>query len=236
MKIEMKKNRLAKFLAAAGIASRRKCEELIFSGFVKVNGKITLLPQTMVDESDHIECQGERIKKKESKVYFILNKPESYLCSPRADGRGKLVLDLFKGFNLRLFTIGRLDRDTTGLLLVTNDGHFANRVIHPSSNIQKEYVVKTGSEITDEHLKRIAKGTRIEGVLVVPVKVEKVRKGTLKIIVSEGKKREVRYLVQAAGLEVNELKRTRIGGLRMGDIPVGHFREMTESEREIIFK
>ncbi len=236
MAMEKKKNRLAKYLAAAGIASRRKCEEMIFSGQVTVNGEVTLLPQTMVDEEDAIVCAGRKVKKKESKVYFILNKPEGYLCSPRADGRGKLVLDLFEGFNLRLFTIGRLDRDTTGLLLVTNDGIFANRVIHPSSNIQKEYVVKTGSEITDEHLKRIAKGTKIEGVLVKPVKVTKVRKGTVKVVVSDGKKREVRYLVQAAGLEVKELKRTRIGGLRLGDIPVGHFREMTENEKEIIFK
>ena len=232
----MKKNRLAKLLAAAGIASRRKCEELIFEGRVKVNGKVTLLPQTMVDENDRIECEGEKIKFLESKVYFILNKPEGYLCSPRADGRGKLVLDLFKGVNLRLFTVGRLDRDTTGLLLITNDGKFANRVIHPSSNIQKEYVVKTGNEITDEHLKIISKGTKIEGVLVKPVKVSKVRKGTVKIIVSDGKKREVRYLVQAAGLEVRELKRTRIGGLRLGEIPPGHWREMTEGEKKIIFE
>jgi 23S rRNA pseudouridine2605 synthase len=232
----MKKNRLAKFLAAAGVASRRKCEELIFEGLVRVNGKITLLPQTMVNENDMIECEGHKVKFKEQKVYFILNKPEGYLCSPRSDGRGKLVLDLFSGVNLRLFTVGRLDRDTTGLLLVTNDGTFANRVIHPSSNIQKEYVVKTGNEITDEHLKTIAKGIRIEGVLVKPVKVSKVRKGTVKIVVSDGKKREVRYLVQAAGLEVRELKRTRIGGLRLGDIPPGHWREMTEGEKEIIFK
>src|SRR5271170_1804517 len=228
-----KKKRLSKALAASGVASRRAAEELIFEGRVKVNGQVVKVPQTMVDwEKDNILVDESPIRGEEKKVYFILNKPHGYVCSSTPLGTKKLVVDLFAHLNLRLFTVGRLDRDTTGLLLVTNDGHFTNKVIHPSSNISKEYLVKTSQEITDLHLKDISKGTYIESSWIKPVKVEKVRKGTLKVVVKEGKKREVRLLVQNAGLDILELSRTRIGGLRLGPIPEGTFREMTDSDKK----
>lgn len=230
------KKRLSKALAAAGVASRRAAEKLIFEGRVKVNGSVEKAPQTLVDwDSDLILVDDEPIKGEEKKVCYILNKPHGFVCTNTRIGTKKLVIDLFAHLNLRLFTVGRLDRDTTGLLLVTNDGHFANKVIHPSSNIAKEYLVKTAQEITDAHLKAISKGTYIEDGWTKPVKVEKVRKGTLKVIVKEGKKREVRLLVQNAGIEILELSRIRIGGLRLGPIPEGAFREMTETEKKVIF-
>lgn len=231
----MTKKRLAKFLARAGVASRRVCEELIFSGRVKVNRSVTYLPQTMVDASDVITVDDQRIKNEETRVYFLLNKPLGYFCSPVKHQRRKLVTDLFKNIEQRLFTVGRLDKDTTGLLIVTNDGDFAQQIIHPSSNLQKEYVAKTGHEITDEHLKTISGGIKIDGVFVKPIRVKKVRKGTVKVTVSEGKKREVRLLIQAAGLEVRELKRTRIGGLLLGDLSEGAWRPMSEKEKSLIF-
>lgn len=231
------KKRLSKALAAAGIASRRAAEELIFEGRIKVNGQVVKVPQTMVDwEKDTILVDEAPIRGEEKKVYFILNKPHGYICSSTPLGTKKLVVDLFAHLNLRLFTVGRLDRDTTGLLLVTNDGHFTNKVIHPSSNISKEYLVKTSQEITDLHLKDISKGTYIENAWIKPVRVEKVRKGTLKVVVKEGKKREVRLLVQNAGLDILELSRIRIGGLRLGPIPEGTFRELTETEKREIFQ
>ena len=231
------KKRLSKALAAAGIASRRAAEEIIFEGRVKVNGHVVKVPQTMVDwENDTIAVDEAPIRGEEKKVYYILNKPHGYICSNTRLGTKKLVVDLFAHLNLRLFTIGRLDRDTTGLLLVTNDGNFANKVIHPSSNISKEYLVKTSQEITDVHLKDISKGTYIEECWIKPVRVEKVRKGTIKVVVKEGKKREVRLLVQNAGLDILELSRIRIGGLRLGPIPEGTFRELTESEKQEIFQ
>ncbi len=231
------KKRLSKALAAAGIASRRAAEELIFEGRIKVNGKVVKVPQTMVEwGKDVILVDESPIKGEEKKVYYILNKPHGYICTNTRIGTKKLVVDLFSHLNLRLFTVGRLDRDTTGLLLVTNDGHFSNKVIHPSSNISKEYLVKAAQEITDAHLKDISKGTVIEGSWVKPVRVEKVRKGTLKVVVKEGKKREVRLLVQNAGLDILELSRIRIGGLRLGPIPEGTFREMTETEMKVIFQ
>lgn len=224
-------------MAAAGIASRRACEEIIFQGRVKVNGTVVLLPQTLVcAETDEIIVDGQRMRSEEQKVYYILNKPDGFICSNARLGSKRLVLDLFAGLPYRLFTVGRLDRDTTGLLIVTNDGHFANRVIHPSSNISKEYLVKTSQEVTDVHLKAISKGTRIENTLIRPVRVVKVRKGTLKVTVKEGKKREVRLLVQNAGLDILELSRIRIGGLTLGPLTEGSYREMTDAEKDILFK
>lgn len=230
------KNRLSKVMSAAGVASRRACERLIFDGRVQVNGQLAIVPQTMVGPEDALLVDGQPIKSSpQRKVYYMLHKPAGYICTSRSSDTTKIVLDLFTECTHRIFTVGRLDKDTKGLLLVTNDGHFANRVIHPSSNIVKEYLAKTDQEITADHLKAISAGTLVEGVFVKPVRVVKVRKGTIKICVGEGKKREVRLLLQGAGLEVLELTRIRIGGLHLGSLPEGSWREMNEQERELIF-
>ncbi len=233
----MSKQRLSKVLAACGTASRRACEELIFSGKVTVNGKICLIPQTLVDPAkDKLSVDGIAVHKVEEKKYFILNKPKGYICSARKNGKSPIVLELFEGVKERVFTVGRLDKDTEGLLIVTNDGHFANQVIHPSSNIKKEYIAKTNQEISDQHLKKISAGVRVEDTYVTPNHVSKVRRGTVKVVVTEGKKREVRLLLENAGLEVQELKRVRIGSLRLNELPTGHFREMTEKEKTLPFE
>lgn len=221
----------------AGVASRRACEHLIFDGQVKVNGKVVLIPQTQVKLGrDRITVADKPIKSAQAKVYFMLNKPNGYVCTSQAVEEEKIVLDLFKEIPERLFTVGRLDKDTNGLLIVTNDGHFANKVIHPSSNIQKEYLAKTDQEVTDEHLVIISKGIRIDGVRVKPLQVKKVRKGTIKMIIMDGKKREVRLLLEAAGLKTLSLTRIRIGSLHLGSLPVGGWKEMTTKERELIFE
>jgi 23S rRNA pseudouridine2605 synthase len=231
----MTKQRLSKVLAACGVASRRKCEELIFAGKVTVNGEKVLIPQTLVSlEDDKILCGGKSILGKEQKVYYMLNKPAGLLCTSLDAGKEKSVLNLFKEEGLRLFTVGRLDKDTKGLLLVTNDGHFAQSVIHPSKNLSKEYLAKTSKEVTDEHLKAISTGTIVEGVFVKPLAVEKVRRGTIKITVGEGKKREVRCLMEKAGLDVLELKRIRIGGILLGTLPEGSWRELSKAEIEML--
>ena len=232
----MSKQRLSKALSGAGVASRRACEELIFQGLVKVNGQVTKVPQTLVDlEVDSISVKDQSIKKIEDKVYYLLNKPVGFICSTRGGGQSKLVLDLFRDEGHRLFTVGRLDKDTEGLLIVTNDGQFANQVIHPSANIHKEYLVKTDQEVTHEHLVAIGHGTLVEGVFVKPIRVEKVRRGTLKVVIGEGKKREVRLLLDAAGLKVKSLTRIRLGGLHLGALEVGAWRPLTEKEKQLIF-
>jgi 23S rRNA pseudouridine2605 synthase len=231
------KKRLSKALAAAGVASRRKAEELIFSGKVSVNGEVVKIPQTLVSwETDSICVDNKTLKREEKKLYFLLNKPRGYICSNARVGTKKIVSDLFEATPERLFTVGRLDRDTTGLLIVTNDGHFANKVIHPSANITKEYLVKTNLEPFHEHLLKISKGIEIDGDWVQPVKVTKVRNGTIKVVVREGKKREVRLLVEQTGLKVLELKRIRIGGLLLGGLLEGTYRTLTESDKESLFQ
>ncbi|MBS0648521.1 MAG: rRNA pseudouridine synthase [Verrucomicrobia bacterium] len=227
--------RLSKALAAAGVASRRACEELIFEGKVTVNGQIVLTPQTLVSwETDEICIDEIPVSKEQERVYFILNKPKGYICTSARIGSKKLVIDLFQNLPYRLFTVGRLDRDTTGLLIVTNDGHFAQQVIHPSKGLTKEYIVKAAQEVTHEHLASIAKGGLIEGTRVKPVRVAKIRKGTIKIVVREGKKREVRLLAQKAGLEVVSLHRVRIGSLVLGNLEVGEYRPLTEKEKKLL--
>lgn len=232
----MEKKRLSKALASAGVASRRACETLIFEGRVQVNGGTILIPQTLVDwDSDSISVDGESVRGEQKKICYMLNKPKGIICSNVRVGRKPIILDLFPRSSDRLFTIGRLDKDTTGLLLVTNDGHFSHSVIHPSSNIIKEYLVKTAQEITGEYLEMLSQGARVDEKWVRPVLVQKVRRGTFKISVKEGKKHEVRIIAERARLKVIELTRIRIGGLTLGTLPVGDFRPLTEKDRKAIF-
>lgn len=232
----MKKQRLSKVLAASGIASRRACETLIFTGRVQVNQQTVLTPQTLVSlDEDLVFCDGQKVCHTEDKVYYILNKPYGFICSNTPERRKKIVLSLLPQSH-RLFTVGRLDRDTTGLLLITNDGHFSQKVIHPSSNIEKEYLVKVQSDLTEEHLESLRKGGLVEGVFVKPVKVSKVRKGTFKMVLKEGKKREVRVLTQKARLTIVELSRIRIGGLTLGSLPLGSYKTLTPKEKNAIFQ
>ncbi len=231
----MQKKRLSKALAAAGVASRRQCEELIFEGKIKVNKRVVKIPQTLVDwDKDRIDLDSIRILKEESKVYYMFNKPRGFVCSNNKEKHKKIVFDFFS-HKLRLFTAGRLDKNTTGLLIITNDGAFANKLIHPSQNIQKEYLVKIPMIISDGQLQMIKDGMRIEGVFVKPLRVIKVRRGTLKIVIMEGKKREVRQLVERAELSVKELTRIRIGNLSLGNLPLGEKRLLNDSEKEALF-
>lgn len=232
----MEKKRLSKALAAAGIASRRACEEIIFAGRVQVNGQTVKVPQTLVDwNADTIIVDGENVKSEQKKVTYILHKPPGVICSNVRPGKKMIVTDLFPNSKERLFTVGRLDKDTTGLIIVTNDGHFANQVIHPSSDIIKEYLVKTAHEITAEHLESLAQGARIDDNWVRPVSVRKVRRGTFRICLKEGKKHEVRIIAERAGLRILELCRIRIGSLLLGTLPEGAFRPITEADKKLIF-
>lgn len=225
--------RLAKAIANCGVTSRRKAEELIFDGKVKVNNKLILVPQTLVDlTKDRIEVDGKLIRHQE-KVYYLLNKPKGYICSHQRIGEKKIIYDLFNDKE-RIFSVGRLDRDTTGLLIVTNDGVFANKVIHPSSNVSKDYLVKVDDNVTDVHLKLIFEGSMVEDTFVKPKRVTKLRHGVVKVTVMEGKKREVRVLVENAGLKIQSLQRVRIGDLSLPRIPEGTYRPMTEKEKRAI--
>jgi 23S rRNA pseudouridine2605 synthase len=233
----MEEKRLSKALAAAGVASRRACEELIFKGRVKVNGVVVLIPHTHVNwAKDRITVDEEPVRGEEKKLYFMLNKPAGYICSAVRPGSKKIVLDLIPDQSERLFTVGRLDKDSSGLLLITNDGIFANSVIHPSSNVVKEYLVKTVQEINDVNLKTLSAGARVDNRWVRPKLVKKVRSGTLKICIKEGKKHEVRILAERAELDIVELKRIRIGALTLGTLQEGDYRPLSERDKELLFE
>lgn len=231
----MEKKRLSKALAAAGIASRRACEEIIFEGRVKVNGEIVKIPQTLVDwENDAIKVDEQLIRSEQKKVAYVLHKPFGVICSNVRPGKKMIVTDLFPNSE-RLFTVGRLDKDTTGLIIVTNDGHLAQKIIHPSSNVIKEYLVKAAQEITAEHLEALSQGARIDDKWVRPASVRKMRRGTFRICLKEGKKHEVRIIAERAGLKILELCRIRIGGLQLGTLPEGAFRPLTEEDKQLLF-
>jgi 23S rRNA pseudouridine2605 synthase len=224
--------RLIKFLSKTNISSRREAEKLIEFQYVKVNGKIaTSLFQEIDPLKDKVTVRGQIAKIPSSYVYYILNKPAGYICSNRRMNNEKLAIDLISHHKGRLFTVGRLDKETSGLILITNDGEFADAVSHPSNQVHKEYLVKTVEEITADNLKILGDGAIVERTLVRPVSIKKVRSGTLKITLGEGKKHEVRELVKNAGLTLIDLVRIRIGSLHLGKMELGSFRSLSLKER-----
>lgn len=230
------KTRLSKALAKAGMASRRAAEELIIAGLIRVNGEIIRIPQFPVDPSmDAIEYKNRKIEFPEEFSYYIMNKPKGYLCAHVRRKGEKLVYDLFPRNHSRLFTVGRLDKDTTGLLLITNDGQFAQRIAHPSYECEKEYLVCCSESITPHHIKNLMRGCLIEGKRAIPKKVVSVSRSKLRITLQEGLKREIRVLIKQCNLTLLSLERIRIGKLFLRDLPLGSYREMTAREKACFF-
>ncbi len=227
--------RLNKYLALAGFGSRRGVEDLILAGKVKINGKQVKDLAIQVSSQDKVFVEGKQARSS-SYVSFIVNKPKGYLCSnERTDPRENLVIDLFHKCPERLFTVGRLDKESEGLLLVTNDGDFAQKVIHPSSNIDKEYVADCKQSVSDGMLNALRKGGFIDGVKVVPKRVHRLSTRRFKITVKEGRNREVRRLAARVGLQITSLRRIRIGGLFLSKLEKGEWRELSERQKESLF-
>ena len=214
-------------MASAGVASRRAAEKIIADGKVTVNGQIILVPQTPVDLAfDSIVVNGKRLTRASPKVYYALHKPVGYHCT-NAEHIKRRAVDLIEPEEgIRLFTVGRLDKDTSGLILITSDGHFANRVMHPSGGIRKEYIAKVDCEITHDHLVALSEGCVVEGAHVKPIRVSKVRRATVRIVVQEGRRHEVREMLAAVGFNVLELKRVKVGELSLGTLPVGQWKRI----------
>lgn len=227
--------RLQKVIAAAGIASRRKSEELIKQGKVKVNGKIVTELGIKVSSSDKVEVNEIPIEK-EVPVYFLLYKPRGVISSVSDDKGRKVVTDFFSNFKERIYPIGRLDYDTSGLLLMTNDGEFANLLMHPKSEIEKVYVAKVKGFPLRENLKKLEKGIMLKDGKTAPAKVKvlsvdkKKQTTIIEIIIHEGKNRQVRRMFEAIGNEVLKLKRERYGTLTLSGLKAGEARELTLHE------
>ena len=231
--------RLQKILSAAGVASRRLSEELIAQGRVSVNGKTVTELGTKADPSvDEIKVDGRRIKTEQKPRYILLNKPRGYITT-RSDPQGRpTVMDLMKGVREYVYPVGRLDYDSEGLLILTNDGDLAARLTHPRHEVDKVYEARVKG-VPDEHaLDRLARGVTIDGRRTAPAKVrasEPFAKGSgeqtiVEMSIHEGRQRQVRQMFDAVGHPVVRLKRVRIGPIEDPDIPPGHWRELTPQE------
>jgi len=226
--------RIQKFLSAAGVCSRRRGEAFIKAGRVSLNGQIVVELGTKIDPgNDQLSVDGKPIKYESSMLYIALNKPADYVTSCRHPGE-KIVLDLVD-IAQRVYPIGRLDKDTTGLLLLTNDGRLHHKLSHPSFNHEKEYDVTVAKPITDGALQKLAAGLPMMESKTRPAKVQRIASRRFRIILKEGKNRQVRRMVRKVGNQVTRLKRIRVAGIKLGQLPTGKWRHLTEKEKEEIW-
>ena len=229
------KIRLQKHLSECGIASRRKAEELIEEGKVKVNGHVAFLGQKVDPKRDKITVRGKTVVSGNNvKTYIMLHKPRGFVTTSSDDKGRKCVTDLVKDAGTRLFPVGRLDMNSEGLLLMTNDGEFANKLTHPSSHVNKTYRVTVAGEVDDEKLITLREGIMLDGKKTLPcdcfVAERKVDRTVLIFIISEGRNRQIRRMCEAVKLEVLRLKRTEIAGVKLGMLPRGSWRPLNERE------
>ena len=228
--------RLQKVIAYAGVASRRKAEQLIVEGKVKVNGEVVRELGTKVSNSDTIEVEGVKLEK-EDKVYFLLYKPRGYISAVTDDKGRNTVVDIFKKkVHERIFPVGRLDYDTTGLLLLTNDGEFSNLMTHPKFKIDKTYIARVKGIPDKKGLMKLQNGIKLEDGKTAPAKVMMTlsdpvaNKAICEITIHEGRNRQVRRMFEAIGTPVVKLKRERFAFLDLGNLSPGEFRPLTKHE------
>jgi len=229
------KERLQKIISRAGIASRRKAEELIIDGRVKVNNEIIVELGSKADiTKDRITIDGEAISSPENRVYLILNKPSGYICSRNDPENRPTVLDLIKNINERIFPVGRLDYDTEGLLVLTNDGAFSQILQHPSSNIPRTYLVKVKEIPKEEDLAKLRQGIYLDKVKTYKAKIKivnKLPKNTwLEVVLWEGRNRQIKKMFEAIGHRSLRIVRTEFGPLALKNLAQGSFRFMNRKE------
>ena len=223
--------RLNKALADLGIASRRKADDLIEDGVIKVNGEIVTELGTKVDlDKDVISVNDQtKIKISQDRKVIMLNKPAGVVTSSLRVGKDKIVMDFVKS-SMRLFPVGRLDKLSRGLLLLTNEGLFAYHMTHPRFEKEKEYLVRVAGLVTPDIVTRLSEGMNILGSKTKPAQVTKLGNSVLKIVITEGKNRQIRRMLRKLSLHVSDLQRVRIGTLRLGDLAEGQTRELTAEE------
>ncbi|MBR2043221.1 MAG: rRNA pseudouridine synthase [Clostridia bacterium] len=228
------KIRLQKHLADCGVASRRKAEELIENKKVKVNGRIASIGDKVDPIRDKVTVSGKTVVAVNKKVYIMLHKPRGFVTTVSDELGRKCVTDLVKDVGLRVFPVGRLDKDSEGLLLMTNDGEFANNLTHPSKHVNKTYRTTVKGEVGDEQLLRLCEGVEIDGKKTLPcdcfVAERKPDRTVLIFVIHEGRNRQIRKMCEAVGLSVIRLKRTEIAGVKLGMLPQGKWRDLNERE------
>lgn len=225
--------RLQKILSTRGVASRRAAEKLILAGVVTVNGAPATLGDSVDPEIDEIAVEGKPLPKEGKRVYLMLNKPRGYVTTLRDEKGRQNAASLVAGCGCRVYPVGRLDMDSEGLLLFTNDGELTNRLTHPSREVEKEYLVWVRGYAPGGE-ERLARPIELDGRRIRPPKVRMLHgdgeRARLSVIIHEGRNRQIRRMCQAAGMEVTRLKRIREGSLRLGTLPLGAWRYLTEEE------
>ena len=223
--------RLQKFLSEAGICSRRKGEEYIKAGLVSVNNHVVTELGTKIDpKKDRVEFKGRLIEPEDRVVYIALNKPKGFVTSCKQPG-DKIVLDLVD-IPERIFPIGRLDKDSTGLLILTNDGSLHHWLSHPSFDHEREYDVTVTRSMPDGALRTIAKGMPMMGTKTRPAKIDRISSRRFRIVLKEGKNRQIRRMVRKVDNRVTKLKRTRVANIKLGKLPLGAWRFLKEKEKK----
>ena len=231
--------RLQKYISASGLMSRREAEDAIRNGDVKVNGKVITELGFKVNDDDIVEVDNEKLKRQENKVYYMLNKPTGYISTTKDDKGRKTVLSLVSGIDERVYPVGRLDYDTSGLILLTNDSTFKNLIEKPEYEIEKEYHVKVEGLLRKEESKRVERGIDLVDYKTKPARILNVEYNDLKtattldIIIREGKNREIRNIFSSINHKVKSLKRIRIGNLRL-DIAEGKYRPLKPHEVKLL--
>ncbi len=233
--------RLQKFLADAGIASRRAAEKIIAEGRVSVNGSIIREMGVQVDENyDEVAVDGEVVKNNEKKMYIMLNKPVGFITTVSDDKGRPTVMELVSDISARIYPVGRLDYDTEGLLLLTNDGDLTYRITHPKHDINKTYVAEVTGDVNMETIISLRRGVVLDGQKTMPAEVEIIgatQLGTkLEITIHEGRNRQVRRMFEELGCTVKRLRRIKEAGLNLGHLPLGKWRKLTESEVNMLKK
>ncbi|MBO5106276.1 MAG: rRNA pseudouridine synthase [Clostridia bacterium] len=234
----MKDNRirLQKYMSENGIASRRKSEEMIEAGKVKVNGRVATLGDKVDPIRDKIVVSGKRVVRTKTKMYIMLHKPRGFVTTMSDELGRKCVSELVEDAGVRLFPVGRLDRNSEGLLLMTNDGAFSNMLTHPSRHVSKVYRVTVREKVTEEQLTKLTEGIMLDGTKTLPCDIHIIDKGenrtVLNVVLYEGRNRQIRRMCEAVGLTVIRLKRTEIAGVRLGMLPQGKWRELNEKEMQ----
>ena len=227
--------RLQKYLALSGVASRRTAEKMIQEGHVRVNGILITEMGVQVDEArDQVTVDGALVHPEEEKHYIAYNKPIGEVTTV-SDPEGRAtVMDKFRDYPVRLFPVGRLDYDSEGLLLLTNDGEVMNHLLHPSREVDKVYWVKASNQVTDEEISRLRRGVLVDGSLTSPAHVRLIRREAfdtvLLVTIHEGRNRQVRKMISAIGHQVVHLRRVGFGPVSLGDLPLGYWRPLTEAE------
>ena len=223
--------RLQVFLAHSGVASRRSCEKIITDGRVTVNGVTVIEMGVKVSPEDEICVDGKKVIPEETKRYVLLNKPAGYVCSLQDEKDRPVAADLLKEhFTERLYNVGRLDMFSTGLIIFTNDGSFAARLSHPSAEIEKEYVVESSMPLPRTLCEEFEKGLRVDGVFYKCNSCQELNSRKLKVVLIEGKNREIRNVFASKEIGIKKLTRVRIGNIEMNGLKPGEFRELSEKE------